>query len=155
VGSRAKKSETEGTMTDPLGKDEIKALKGILYILPVIAACFFAYAFYWVNMAETAAGTVVSTNRTQFRTTRGYSTSYSSVVEYTVEDGQTYSSKESWPSTFFKYEIGDEITVYYFPEDPKNIILGYNSSLSEVAVGTLLGWIFLMWLFIFKIKRPR
>ena len=139
-------------MGEPLGKDEIQALKGILFILPLVALGFFAYAFYWVTFADTASGVVVSTNSTRAYTGRVMTTSWTSMVEYTLEDGQSFTSKESWPSTFFKYDIGDEITVYYFSDAPENILLGYRSSLTEITIAILFGWLFLMWIYFFRLK---
>jgi len=135
----------------PWEKDELEAFKGLLYLLPVLALGFTAYCLFWVFTAESTSGTVVSSSTARNFTGRSISSSYSSVVEYTAQDGQVYSSKESWPSTFFKYEIGDEVTVYFFKGNPQKIILGFNSSLIELTVVILVGWLFLLWFYKFKL----
>ncbi len=140
-------------MGKPFEKDEVAVFKAFLYILPLAALAFFTYNFYWVNTAEFATGIIAATDGKKSIGGTGSTTVYTSIVEYSVADGQSFTTKENWPSTIFKYDVGDTVKVYYFEDDPKNILLGYTTSLTEISVITTFIWLFLLWYYLFKLER--
>jgi len=88
--------------------------------------------------AVATEGTVTELVRNTSRDSDGTSYTYTPVFEFTVADGSTQTAKSSISTSHPAYSIGEEVTVYYDPTNPKKIKI--NSLMERWLLPMLFGF---------------
>lgn len=91
----------------------------------IIVAIFVTISsFQFLQTATKTQGTVIDLIKNVDTDSDGdSSTTYSPVVSFTTSTGQKIEAKTSISSNPPSHEIGDSVSIYYSPKDPKTIIV--------------------------------
>lgn len=83
------------------------------------------YAYYYsrsfIDNARTAAGTITGLH--YHESSRNKGGSYYPTVQFTAQDGKSYTVTSNSGSNPASYDVGEQVKVYYNPEDPTDILL--------------------------------
>jgi hypothetical protein len=114
-----------------------KVLLAIGLILLAVAGIMYAFSTIFVSRAELVNGSVTAIN--PYYNPDYNSTTYCPLVIFTTKTGQKLTLDSEVCSSPADYKVGDELQVYYDPQNPANAQIKnfWSQNLQAVSIGAL------------------
>jgi hypothetical protein len=121
----------------------VSIFTGVGILLLFSAAGLFIHEQNFLKKAHMATGKVIELGRSVSSSKSSKSVSYYPVVSFNTAEGKPFTFSSSLSSNPPSYSVGEEVTVYYLPENPQEAeIKGFFSQWLAVIISGFLGLLF-------------